>query len=126
MKDIISEMLEKKNWAVVGAHPNPERFGYKIFKKLCDNNYNVAAINPMYEKVKDSDTFDSIKDVKTEIDCVSVVVSPKLAWRVVEQTIESKIKYIWFQPGSFNNDIITFAKENGLNVVYNACVLLEL
>ncbi len=126
MKEIIKVMLEKKNWAVVGAHPNPERFGFKIFKKLSDQAYDVYAVNPMHDEVNGVKTVKTILDVEGTIDCISVVVSPKFSMTIVDQAVEKGIKYIWFQPGSFNNDIIKYAKEQGLNVVYNACVLLEL
>lgn len=126
MEKTIEAMLELKNWAVVGAHPNPEKFGNKIYNKLNDHGYTVTPVNPVYEEVEGVKTVKSLMDVKGDIDCVNVVVSPKRAMQVVKDTIELGIKYIWFQPGAFNEEVIDFAEGAGLEVVFHACVLVEL
>lgn len=126
MEKIIKTMLEMKNWAVVGAHPSPEKFGNKIYNKLVKFGYNVAPVNPVYEEVELVKTFPSLKEITTPIDCINVVVSPKRAMQVVKDAIELGIKYIWFQPGAFNEEVIDYAEANGLEVVFHACVLVEL
>lgn len=126
MEKIIENMLDKKNWVVVGAHPNPEKFGNKIYNKLVKFGYNVIPVNPVYEEVEGKKTVASLKDVKEPFDCINVVVSPKRAMVVVKEAIELGIKYIWFQPGAFNEEVIDYAENNGLEVVFHACVLVEL
>lgn len=126
MEKIIASMLEKKNWVVVGAHPSPEKYGNKIYKKLLKFGYNVIPVNPVYEEVEGVQTMASLKDIKTSFDCVNVVVSPKRAMVVVKEAIELGIKYIWFQPGAFDEAVIDYAENNGLEVVFHACVLVEL
>lgn len=126
MEKIIEEMLDKKNWVVVGAHPSPEKFGNKIYNKLKRHGYNVIPVNPVYDEVEGVSTIASLKEVTADVDCVNVVVSPKRAMQVVKDAIEMNIKYIWFQPGAFNEEIIDFAESSGLNVVFHACVLVEL
>ncbi len=44
----------------------------------------------------------------------------------LNEAIELGIKYIWFQPGAFNEDIIERAEAANVNIVYHACVLVEL
>ncbi len=126
MEKIIASMLEKKNWVVVGAHPSPEKFGNKIFNKLSKFGYHVIPVNPVYEEVEGIQTIPSLKEVTEPVDCVNVVVSPKRAMAVVKDAIEMGIKYIWFQPGAFNEEVIDYAESNGLEVVFHACVLVEL
>ena len=126
MEKLIKAMLEKKNWVVVGAHPNPEKYGNKIVKKLQVNGYQVVPVNPMYEEVEGVKTVASLKEVKEPVDCINVVVSPKRAMVVVKEAIDMGIKYIWFQPGAFNEEVIDYAESNGLHVVFHACVLVEL
>ena len=126
MENTIKAMLDKKNWVVVGAHPNPEKFGNKIFKKLQKYGHHVIPVNPVYDEVDGVPTIPSLKDVKEPFDCVNVVVSPKRAMNVVKEAIEMGVKYIWFQPGAFNEEVIDYAESNGLEVVFHACVLVEL
>lgn len=126
MEQLIKTMLGQKNWAVVGAHPKPEKYGYKIYKKLLDYDYDVSAVNPVYDTIDGAKTFKSLKDIKEEITCVNVVVNPERAMDVVKDAIELGIKNIWFQPGAFNEEVIDYAENAGLNVVFHACVLVEL
>lgn len=126
MEKIIQEMLNEKKWAVVGAHPKPEKYGYKIYKKLLDHDYDVLAVNPVYDIIDGVKTYASLKDIKEEITCVNVVVNPERAMAVVKDVIDLGIKYIWFQPGAFNEEVIDFAEAAGLKVVFHACVLVEL
>jgi len=126
MEKLIKTMLDKKNWVVVGAHPNPEKFGNKIVKKLQAHDHNVIPVNPVYEEVEGMKTIPSLKDVAEPFDCVNVVVAPKRAIEVVKDAIDMGVKYIWFQPGAFNEEVIDLAESNGLEVVFHACVLVEL
>lgn len=126
MKKLIQTMLDKKNWVVVGAHPNPEKFGNKIVKKLNAHGHHVIPVNPVYEEVEGVKTIASLKEVTEPFDCVNVVVSPKRAMVVVKDAIEMGVKYIWFQPGAFDGEVIDYAESNGLEVVFHACVLVEL
>lgn len=126
MEKTIQTMLEKKNWVVVGAHPSPEKFGNKIFKKLRAHDHHVIPVNPVYDDVDGVKTIPSLKEVDQPFDCVNVVVAPHRALQVVKDAIELGVKYIWFQPGAFNEEVIDLAEESGMEVVYHACVLVEL
>lgn len=119
-------MFEKKDWAVVGANINPGKYGNKIFNKLQKHNYNVIPVNPNYNEVEGVKCYDSLKDMLLLPDCVNVVVPPKRSINVVEDCIELGIKYIWFQPGTFDEAVLDMAEKGGLNVVYYNCVLVEL
>lgn len=126
MENTIKTMLEKKNWAVVGANPKPEKYGNKIYNKLLNHGYNVVPVNPVYKEIEGVETAPSLMDVKEKIDCINVVVSPKRAVQVVKDAIELGIQYIWFQPGAFDENVIDMAENAGLEVVFHACVLVEL
>ena len=126
MEKIIAEMFEKKTWAVVGATQNPSKFGNKIFKKLQRFGYQVTPINPVYDDVEGVKTFENLSAMDEKPECVNVVVGPERAMKALEEAIELGIKYVWFQPGAFDNAIIDRAEEAGVNIVYHACVLVEL
>lgn len=126
MEKIISDMLEKKSWAVVGATQNPSKFGNRIFKKLQRYGYDVTPINPVYSDVEGVKTFASLSEMPEKPECVNVVVAPERAMTALEEAIDLGIEYVWFQPGAFNEDIIERAESAGVKIVYHACVLVEL
>ncbi len=126
MDQLMEEMLSLKKWAVVGATQNPEKFGNKIYKKLHANGYSVTPINPMYDTVEDVPCLNSLKDMDFLPECVSIVVGPEKSIEVVKEAIELGIKRLWFQPGTFDEDILDLAENNGLDVVFYNCVLVEI
>lgn len=121
-----NEMLEKKNWAVVGVTAKKERYGYKIWKILKEHDYNTFGVNPNYDEIESEKIYHSLKDIPERIDVVDMVVPPKIAIETIEEINELDIEYVWFQPGTFNDDVITKAKELGLKILYDDCVYARL
>lgn len=127
MSKYVSEMLNQKTWAVVGATQNPSKFGNKIFKRLLSAGYEVYPVNPVYGEVETHKCYPSLTDLPILPDCVNVVVAPDKALAVAEEAKALGISYIWFQPGAYDNATIARATELGLKVVHDHnCVLVEL
>jgi predicted CoA-binding protein len=58
-------------------------------------------------------------------DVVNVVVPPKVTEHLVETCKKLGITKVWMQPGSESEKAIKFCEENGINVVYGVCVMVE-
>lgn len=120
----LEQVLNKKVWAVVGASENPERYAYKIFKKLKGMGYKVYPVNPNYETVLGEKCYPDLSSLPETPEVVNMVVSPKRGIKVVEEAAKLGIKYIWFQPGTVNEEILQMAEENGIEAI-QACVLVD-
>jgi len=118
------ELLKLKNWVVVGASENKEKYGYKIFKRLKDLGYNVIPVNPNYEVIVGDKCYPNLMSLPQKPDVVNMVVSPKHGMKTIEEAAELGIKYIWLQPGTFNQELLDLAKEKGIETI-QACVLIE-
>ena len=121
-----NEMLDKKVWAVIGVTPNKEKFGYKIYKKLKKHGYTVYAINPKYEEIEGDKVYTQLKDLPQKPDCISMVVPPKISKNMLEEIKNLEIPYVWFQPGTFDEETIDIAESYNLKIVYYDCVLVDL
>ncbi len=120
------EMLEKRNWAVVGVSPNEDKFGFKVFDTLKNHQYIVYGVNPKYDEVKGEKIFDELNQVTDKVECINFVVNPKLTYKMIETLEPSEVSYLWFQPGAYDDEVLGLAKEKGFNMVYDSCVLVEL
>src|SRR6056297_1367114 len=98
--DLKKKTLKMKNWAVVGATDKNNKFGYKIYKRLKQNGYNVFAVNPNIEQLLGDRVYDSLAEIEAEIDVVDLVVNPKIGIKVMEKIDKKGIKYVWAQPGA--------------------------
>lgn len=120
------EMLDKKVWAVLGATPNKEKFGYKIYKKLKDNNYEVYPINPKYDDIEGEKCYNSFSDLPKNPDVVDFVVPPKVTYNSLDSAKEAGIEYLWFQPGTADENVIDKAENEEFKIVFHDCVLVAL
>ncbi|WP_026477976.1 CoA-binding protein [Alkaliphilus transvaalensis] len=120
------EMMSKKVWAVVGATPDQQKFGYKIYKKLKDHGYKVYGVNPKYTEIEGDLLYKSIAELPEKPQCVDMVVNPTVTMATLEDIHKSGIEYVWFQPGTFDEEVIDKAEALGLKIVYYDCVLVEL
>lgn len=116
------EMLKKKTWVVAGVTGKQDKFGYKIWKILKENNYETYGVNPNYDEIEGDKIYHSIKDLPKKVEVLDMVVSPKIAIPTLEEAKEVGIEYIWFQPGTYNDEVIEKAEELGFKILYNDCV----
>lgn len=116
-------MLEKKIWAVVGANQNREKYGNMIFRKLKTKGYEVYAVNPLYDTVEGEPCYHDLSSLPKVPEVIDMVVSPKRSKPVLEEAAGLGIKYIWFQPGTFDDETLELARKLNLEAV-QACVLV--
>ncbi|WAM34761.1 CoA-binding protein [Caldicellulosiruptor morganii] len=122
----IEEALKLKNWAVVGATPNKQKYGYLVFKKLVESGYNVFPVNPFYEVLDGYKVYRNINEISDKIDCISMIVAPEKGEKYILEAASKNVKYIWFQPGAENAKLVDMCKELDIVPIYNACILVAL
>lgn len=122
----MQEMISLKNWVVIGATDDKSKFGYKILKKLKDKGYNVCGINPKYKEIEGIKIYSNINEIKENIDVANIIVNPNIAITMLDDIKNKGIKNVWFQPGSFNDEVLEKAKSLGINIEASHCAFVEL
>ncbi len=117
------DMLEKKIWAVVGANQNQKKYGNMIYRKLKLRGYKVYAVNPLYDTVEGDPCYKDLDSLPELPEVIDMVVTPKRSKPVIRDAARLGIKYIWFQPGTYDDEVLELAKELGLLYV-KACALV--
>ena len=125
-EQLIKKFLNKRNiFAVVGASRESEKYGYKVYKDLKEAGYKVYPINPNTDKILGDKCYPNLGDLPTKPDVVNVVVPPKITEEIVKTCKRLGITRVWMQPGSESETAIKFCHENGIEVVYGVCVMIE-
>lgn len=119
-------LLQENVWAVVGATNNEDKFGYKIFKFMKERGLDVYPVNPGITDINGIKCYPSLKDLPIKPGAVDVVVPPRIGEQVVRDCAELGISNVWLQPGADAENVVRLAQQLGLNVVYNACIMVEL
>lgn len=118
-KEIIKQL---KNIAVIGVTKNTEKYGYKIFARMKEMGKNVFGISPIYKEIDDSQTYDNLSEVNQKIDLAIFVVNPQLGESYVHECYQLGIKYIWLQPGTYDEQLIQLINEKGINYIQDCAV----
>src|SRR5919199_6126341 len=123
----IKETYQLKNIAVVGVSKNEEKPSHQVPKYLIEHGYNVIPVNPTVNEVLGRKSYPSIADIQERIDIVEVFRKSEDIPAVVDDALKKKdgIKVFWMQLGIHNEDAERKAKENGIDVVYNRCMMEE-
>ena len=85
----MENFFNPRNIAIIGASNTPKKSGYNILKNLLDWNYQgkIFPINPNAKEVLGLRSYESISQIKEEIDLAVIAIDPKF---VLETAIECK------------------------------------
>jgi len=123
--DEIRQILSMKNVAVVGMSKHPEKAAHFVPKYLTEQGYNIIPINPTADKILDRKCYSSITEIDQPIDIVDVFRPSDQVLPFVEEAIKIKPKIIWLQEGIHNSEAEELARNQGIKVVFNRCMLAE-
>ena len=123
----IKRFYQFKNIAVVGMSKNEEKPSHQVPKYLIEHGYNVIPVNPtLTTEVLGKKSYPSIADVSENIDIVDVFRRSEDVPPVIDDAIRKNgIKVVWMQTGIYNEEAEKKAKRNGIDVVYNRCMMAE-
>jgi len=121
----IKQILAMNKVAVVGMSKNPEKAAHYVPKYLSDNGYDIIPVNPTTNKILNKKCYSNLIDVEDEIDIVDVFRPSDQVLSIIHDAIKIKPKVIWLQEGIHNTDAEDIAKKEGIDVVFNRCMLAE-
>lgn len=117
-------MAQAKKTVVLGASDNPSRYSYLAIHKLTSHGHPVVAIGKKNGKVGDIQIEKDHLPV-SEVDTVTLYLNPMNQREYIDYILDLKPKRIIFNPGTENEQLITKAKENGIEPVIG-CTLVML
>lgn len=120
---LITDFLNRRVWAVVGASRNPDKFGYRIFRSLHRAGYVVYPVNPNETELDGVQVYASLADLPERPEVVDVVVPPRVTEQIVRQMHALDLERIWMQPGAESQEAIEYCQEHGIAVVHDACAM---
>ena len=121
----ISQILRMKSVAIVGVSKKPSRPSYQIFQYLLKNNYYTFLVNPNYSIIDKKECYKKLKAIKSDIDVVNIFRKSEHVLPIIKSSIRIKAKAIWMQDGVRNEEAYNLARNNGLIVVMDDCILRQ-
>lgn len=121
---LISDLVNRRVWAVVGVSQDRSKFGNRVFLDLRDAGYTVYAVNPKGGELEGAKVYASLADLPEPPEVIDLVVPPAVTEQVVKEAHALGLTRIWMQPGAESDAAIAYCQEHGLQVVYSACAMV--
>ena len=126
MPDTIQTILETcKTLAVVGLSSKHNRASYGVSSYMKCHGYRIIPVNPNEVSVLGEKCYPTLDDVPESFDAVVIFRRSEFVPEVVESAIRKGARVIWMQEGVQHEEAARRAREAGLEVVQDRCILKE-
>jgi hypothetical protein len=122
---ITNLLQEAKTIAVVGLTDSPVRPSYGVSGYMQSQGYRIVPVNPLIEESLGEKAYGSLLDVPEKIDIVNIFRRPDAVPEIVDQAIQLKVPAIWMQEGVIHEEAAQKARDAGIFVVMDRCILKE-
>jgi predicted CoA-binding protein len=128
--DPIADLLRRsKTIAVVGLSRNPMRPSHGVTAYMQSHGYRIIPVNPQIEECLGEKAYGSLldlpEDMAHKVDIVNIFRRPEFVEEIVDQAIQLKVPAIWMQEGVVHEKAAERARQAGIFVVMDRCILKE-
>ena len=118
-------LLSHKTIAVIGMSRDPSKDAHHVPKYLSEHGYDVIPVNPSADQILGKTCYGSIFDVPCSIGIVDIFRPSEQVLPFVQEAIKKKPQVIWLQEGIHNTKAEKLARESGIQVIFNRCIMVE-
>lgn len=134
-KDDVKEILAKyRTVAVVGLSRDPSKDSHRVAEYLQGQGFRIIPVNPTTDEVLGEKSYKSLLEIPAEIqktiEIVDIFRPSADVQPIVTQAVKLKERYdkpyvVWMQLGIINEKAAEAAREAGITVVMNRCMMQE-
>ncbi|NQT48430.1 MAG: CoA-binding protein [Chloroflexi bacterium] len=111
--------------AVVGLSPKAERPSHRVATYLREQGYRIIPVNPKEKEILGETSYPDLASIPDPIEVVEIFRGPEEVLPIVEEAVKAGAKAIWMQEGVINEEAAASAREAGLMVIMDKCMLKE-
>ena len=134
-RDDLREILTRyKTVAVVGLSRDPSKDSYRVAEYLKGHGFHIVPINPFADEVLGEKCYKSLLEMSAEVqkslEIVDIFRLSAEVLPIIEQVVHLKKLYgvpyvVWMQLGIINTQAAETAKNAGLTVVMDKCMMKQ-
>jgi len=121
----IMDILSLRKVAVIGMSKHSSKASHFVPKYLIDHGYDIIPVNPTTKSILGKKCYSSISEMPESPDIIEIFRPSNDVLSFVRDAIKKKPKVIWLQEGIHNLEAEELAKNEGIDVVFNRCMLAE-
>jgi uncharacterized protein len=123
----IRALLESSSTvAVVGLSDRPYRTSHSIARALQDFGFKIFPVNPNLQgPVLGEEPYALVEEIGAPVDIVDVFRRSEKVMPTARDAVAAGAKVLWMQSGVINEEAAAYARENGLTVVMDRCIMVD-
>ena len=121
----IKDVFALKKIAVVGMSRYPIKAAHFVPKYLSEQGFDITPINPTTNEILGKKCYPDISSIQHAIEIIDIFRPSEQVLSVIQDAIKKKPKVIWLQEGIHNEEAENLAREHGIDIVFNRCMLAE-
>lgn len=118
-------MAETQTIAVVGFSSRESRAGYYVPAYLAQQGYTIIPVNPHLSEGLGRPAYAELSDIPGPVDLVLIFQRSENVPPFVDDAIDIGAKAVWMQLGIANEAAAAKARDAGLDVVMDACMMVD-
>lgn len=122
---ILDLLQTARTIAVVGLTDSPFRPSYGVSGYMQSQGYRIIPVNPNITESLGEKAYANLLEVPEKIDIVNIFRRPEAVPEVVDQAIRLRVPAVWMQEGVVHEEAAEKARQAGIFVVMDRCILKE-
>jgi predicted CoA-binding protein len=124
--DAIRELLVRcRTLAVVGLSQDPDRPSFSVATYMQAHGYRIVPVRPGGGKVLGERSYDRLADIPFPVDLVNVFRASRFVGGHVAEAMALGSAALWLQEGVIDTAAAERARDAGIVVVMDRCILKE-
>ena len=124
--EIRALLASSRTVAVVGLSDRPYRTSHSIARALQEFGFKIFPVNPnLSGPVLGEDPYASVEEIGGAVDIVDVFRRSEKVMPAARDAVAAGAKVLWMQVGVINEEAASYAKEHGLTVVMDRCIMVD-
>jgi predicted CoA-binding protein len=115
----------KRNVAVLGASPKPERYSNQAVRLLASLDYRPIPVNPAFEEIEDLQCFSKLAEIGEPLHTITLYLRAERSTPLIDEILTASPERIILNPGAENEELAAAASGAGIEVV-EGCTLVML
>jgi len=122
----IRALLERvRRIAVVGLSPKAYRDSHRVARYLLAHGYDVVPVYPREEEILGRKVYRRVQDVPGPVDLVDVFRRSESLPEAIDDVLAARAGGLWLQLGCIDDAGARRARDAGLAVVMDRCLMVE-
>jgi len=116
-----------KTIAVIGLSNDPLRASHGVASYLQSHGYRIIPVNPSIQEALGGKAYPSLRDIPAgeKIDIVDIFRRSEFVPEIVEEAIRRGVAAVWMQESVIHEAAAERARQAGIFVVMDRCILKE-